>query len=311
MAIAALLATILSPAANLTQRRLHVRRGIAVALVMLASTAVVSTAAFVVIGPLVTQDTSYSDQVQNFLQDARAGKGTAGNLVKKFKLQERFSEKNIQKFGKTLASGSWSVAQRVGNALVALITILTLMILMLAKGPQTLSATARLFPENQQVRLSNIGAQCARAVSGYMIGNLLISLVAGTFNFAFLTIAGVPFAGVLAVWVAVSDLIPLIGATLGAIAVVLVAFIDSPTKGIAAIVFCLLYQLFENNVLSVAVMSRTVHLDPLTVLVSMLIGVELLGIVGAFVAIPVAGMLQVVVRDIWHHRRSAVNGSSA
>ena len=83
---------------------------------------------------------------------------------------------------------------------------------------------------------------------------------------------------------------------------VLVAFLDSPSKGIAALIFCLIYQLFENNVLSVAVMSRTVHLDPLIVLISMLVGVELLGIIGAFVAIPVAGMLQVIVRDIWQHR---------
>ncbi len=305
MAIAGLVATILGPAVDLVELRLRIRRGFAIATVIAASAAITGGMIYVVARPLVNQGTSYAQQVPDFLKDARAGKGTAGSLVKRFNLEERLSEKNIHKFGNELASGSWSFARQVGNALVAMITIITLTLLMLARGPRALTAATTLLEESRRNRVRNVGRQCAKAVSGYMIGNLLISLVAGTASFVFLTIAGVPFAGVLAVFVAITDLIPLIGATLGAVAVVLIAFIDSPAKGIAAIIFCLLYQIFENNVLSVAVMARTVHLDPLVVLVSMLVGVELLGFVGAFAAIPVAGMVQVIVRDLWRHRKAA------
>ncbi len=302
IALAALLATILGPAVNFVELRLRCRRSLAVAVVMLLSTLVASGLIYAVVSPLVNQGTSYAEQVPQFLEDAREGKGAAGNFVKRYNLEERFSQENINKFTNSLTSGSWSIAKQIGNALAALISILTLGIVMLAKGPAALSAGVDLLPEAKRERVRTVGARCAKAVSGYMAGNLLISLVAGTTNFIFLTIIDVPFALVLAVWVSISDLIPLIGATLGAIAVVLVAFLDAPNKGLAALIFCLLYQLFENNVLGVAVMSRTVHLDPLIVLTSMLIGVELLGIIGAFVAIPVAGMVQVIVRDIWQHR---------
>ena len=310
-ALAALLATILGPAVNFVQYRLRCRRSLAVASVMLASAIAASGLIYTVVRPIVNQGTSYAEQVPTFLKDAQAGKGAAGNFVKRYNLEQRFSEENIENFAKSVTSGSWSVAKQVGNALAALISILTLAILMLARGPAALSAGVNLLAESKRARVRTVGAHCAKAVSGYMAGNLLISLVAGTVNFIFLTIADVPFALVLAVWVSISDLIPLIGATLGAIAVVFVAFLDSPGKGVAALIFCLIYQLFENNVLSVAVMSRTVHLDPLVVLISMLIGVELLGIIGAFVAIPVAGMAQVIVRDIWQHRHAHTVPSAA
>jgi predicted PurR-regulated permease PerM len=302
MALAALLATILGPAVNFVETRLRCRRSLAVAMVMLATTTVAASLIYIVVTPLVNQGTSFAEQVPQFLEDAREGKGAAGNFVKRYNLEEKFSEENLRKFGNSVTSGSWSIAKQFGNALAAFISIITLTILMLTKGPAALRAGVDLLAESKRERVRKVGAHCAKAVSGYMAGNLLISLVAGTFNFIFLTIADVPFALVLAVWVAISDLIPLIGATLGAIAVVLVAFLDDPSKGIAALIFCLLYQLFENNVLAVTVMSRTVHLDPLVVLISMLVGVELLGITGAFVAIPVAGMVQVIVRDVWHNR---------
>ena len=148
-----------------------------------------------------------------------------------------------------------------------------------------------------------VAADCSRSVSGYVAGNLLISVIAGSVTFITLTILGVPFAAPLAVWVAIADLIPLVGATLGAIPAVTVAFIYSVPAGIITLIVYVLYQQFENHVLQVTIMSRTVALNPLLVLISVLIGVELLGIVGALVAIPAGGILQVIVRDIYHERK--------
>ena len=151
-----------------------------------------------------------------------------------------------------------------------------------------------------------MAADCARAVTGYVAGNLLISVIAGTAAFLALWIIGVPFRTVLALWVAFADLIPLVGATLGAIPAVIVAFLNSTTMGISTILFFVAYQQFENHVLQVTIMSRTVSLNPLVVLVSVLIGVELTGILGALLAIPVAGVVQVVGRDVLDSHRGGI-----
>ncbi|MCU1486816.1 MAG: putative rane protein, partial [Actinomycetia bacterium] len=107
-----------------------------------------------------------------------------------------------------------------------------------------------------------------------------------------------PYPEVIALFVAFADLIPLVGATMGAVPTVGLSFIHSVTAGIAALVFYIVYQQFENHVLQPTVMSRTVDVNPLTVLVSVLVGVELFGFLGALLAIPAAGIIQVVVRNL-------------
>jgi predicted PurR-regulated permease PerM len=149
----------------------------------------------------------------------------------------------------------------------------------------------------------HIGRDCSKAVTGYVAGNLLISVIAGVTVYAYLWATGVPFKGVLALWVGFADLIPLVGATLGAIPVVAVSFLHSVPVGIGAIVFFIVYQQFENHVLQVTVMAKTVKLNALAVLLSVLIGVELMGITGALLAIPAAGALQVIWRDLYAERR--------
>ena len=136
-----------------------------------------------------------------------------------------------------------------------------------------------------------------------MFGNLVISLIAGISTYIFLRIVGVPYAEVLALWVGFADLIPLVGATLGAIPTVGFAFAQSVPTGIATLVFYIVYQQFENHVLQVTVMSRTVDVNPLAVIISVLVGVELFGFLGAALAIPAAGVIQVVVRSLYDLRR--------
>src|SRR4029079_6199883 len=103
----------------------------------------------------------------------------------------------------------------------------------------------------------------------------------------------------LGLFVGFADLIPLIGATLGAVPCIAVAFLHSVPAGIITLIFFIVYQQFENHVLQVTIMSRTVQLNPLAVLISVLIGVQLYGFLGALLAIPVAGVIQVVARDLY------------
>ena len=139
-----------------------------------------------------------------------------------------------------------------------------------------------------------------------MFGNLAISLIAGAVAYFTLLGLGVPFAGVLGLWVGFADLIPLVGATLGAIPAVVVAFLHSITAGIVMTIVFIVYQQFENHVLQPVVMNRTVQLNQLFVLIAALAGVEMFGLVGALLAIPAAGVIQVIVRDLYDHRKGAL-----
>ena len=136
-----------------------------------------------------------------------------------------------------------------------------------------------------------------------MTGNLAISLIAGVVSTAVLLALDVPFAVALGLLVAILDLIPLAGATIAAILVTTVAFLDATASGVIVLIFFILYQQLENHVLQPIVYGRTVRLSPLAVLIAVLIGAELAGVVGALAAIPVAGTIQVILRDWLDHRR--------
>jgi len=216
-----------------------------------------------------------------------------GELVTRYNLEE-YVQDNQARFQAALRSAgapALEIAQSVFSGIVALLTILVLTFLMLLRGPELCAAALSLVAPAYRERVRLIAADASKAVSGYMFGNLVISVIAGVSTYVFLRIAGVPYAEVLALWVGFADLIPLVGATLGAIPTVGFAFAQSVPTGIAALIFYVVYQQFENHILQVTVMSRTVDVNPLVVILSVLAGVELFGFLGAALAIPAAGVI--------------------
>jgi predicted PurR-regulated permease PerM len=163
-----------------------------------------------------------------------------------------------------------------------------------------------MVPE-RAARWSRIAHEVNQSVTGYMLGNFLTSLIAGTVVFVTLLVLGVPFPFLWALWVALVDFIPMIGGALAGIPTVLFALAHSFTAGVITLVVFLAYTQIENHVLNPVIMSRTVSVNPLLVLVSILVGASigswLGGTFGAFVAalisIPAAGAIQVVVRELW------------
>ncbi len=303
--VALFFAVILTPAVDFLQQRARLRRGIATALVVVTGLVVFSGLIYAFVKPLVDEGTKFSDSVPEMVDDAQEGKGAVGRLVKKYEI-EKWVEENretIDKQARAAGTKGLDVVRQVFSGIVAALTVLVLTILMILRGPELSEAAIAVLPEHRRERVRRVAADAASAVSGYMFGNLVISIIAGVAAYVFLRIAGVPYPEVLALWVAFADLIPLVGATLGAVPTIAVAFLHSVPAGIAAVVFFILYQQFENNVLQVTVMSRTVNLNPLGVLVSVMIGVELFGLLGALLAIPAAGVIQVVVRDLWDEQR--------
>jgi len=303
--IAAFFAVALNPVVNWLQRHLAwCRRSLATLLVFLLVLAVLIGLGVLFVVPLVREGTQLAQQFPSLLADARSGRGSVGSLLERFHVLEyaQRNEASLRKAVSGFGSSAVPVLRGAATSIAGGLTIFVVAYLIVLEMPKIIGGTLALMPASRADRVQRVGADCARTVTGYLSGNLLISIICGGLTYLVLLISGVPFAGLIALFVALADLVPLIGATLGAVVAVIAALTHSVTAGVAVAVFFVVYQQLENHLLQPVIMSRTVMLNPLTVLVSVLIAVELAGILGALLAIPVAGIIQVVARDVWDSR---------
>ena len=301
------LATALNPAVDALQRRGVARRGLAVTIVFVGAILAIVALAATIIPTIVAQVNDFIDAVPGYVEDLTAGRGRLGFLEREYQITERVREA-LSEGGAARVLGisgtALAVTKGVVTAVVATLTIAFLTLFMLLEGPAWVERLYSLLPEEKQPRWRKVGHDIYRTIGGYVTGNLTISLIAGVVSTAVLLGVGVPFAVALGLLVAILDLIPLAGATIAAILVSTVAFLDSTTSGVIVLVFFILYQQLENHVLQPVVYSRTVQLSPLAVLIAVLIGAELAGVIGALAAIPVAGAIQVLLLDWLQHRRA-------
>jgi predicted PurR-regulated permease PerM len=304
--IAAFFAVALNPAANWLERHISwCRRWLATLVVFLVVLVVLGGVVALFVTPLIHEGTQLAGQIPSLVSDAKAGRGPIGHLLQRFHILQWIQQhqSQIQKYAEGVGGTTLSFVRRAATTVAGVLTIFVLAYLMVLESPQILQTSVAPFEQRRADRIRRVGADCARAVTGYITGNLLISVICGVLTYAVLKVTGVPFAGLIALFVAIADLIPLVGATLGAIVAGLAAFVHSITAGIIVVVFFIVYQQLENHLLQPVILSRTVKLNPLTVLVSILFGVEIAGILGALLAIPVAGIIQIIIRDNWDHRR--------
>ena len=282
------------------------RRGIATGIVYVTALVTAAAIGALFIPTLVDQINEFAHKVPDYLDDITKGRGRLGFLQEKYhlvdKARDALDEGGASKlFG--LSGTAFAIAKGVVTAVVATLTILFMTFFMLLEGPNWLGRFFSLLTPPSRARWQAVGRDIYRTVGGYVTGNLVISLIAGTLTAIVLSIMDVPYAIALGFIVAILDLIPLAGATIAAIIVGAVAFLHSITAGIVVVAFFLVYQQVENHVLQPVVYGRTVKLSPLAVLISVLIGAELAGVLGALAAIPVAGALQVLFLDWLRHRR--------
>ncbi len=305
--VAIFLALALNPAVDALQRRGVQRRGVAVSIVFIGAILAIAALAATVIPTIVSQVNDFIDAVPGYVEDLTRGEGRLGFLEREYQITERVREA-LAEGGATrvlgLSGTALAVTKGVITAVIATVTITFLTLFMLLEGPAWMERLYGLLPEEKQPRWRAIGQDIYRTIGGYVTGNLAISLIAGVVSTVVLLIVGVPYAVALGLLVAILDLIPLAGATIAAIIVTTVAFLDSPTSGIVVLIFFVIYQQLENHVLQPVVYGRTVRLSPLAVLVAVLIGAELAGVLGALAAIPVAGTVQVILVDWLKHRRA-------
>jgi predicted PurR-regulated permease PerM len=308
--VALFLATALNPAVEFLQRKWVRRRGLAVAITYVAALIVAAGVVGSFAPTAVTQVRHFSDAAPGYADDLTHGRGKLGFLETRYHVVEKV-QKAVKGGGGAKFLGvtgtALAVTKSVLTAVVATLTIMFMTLFMLLEGPAWVQRFFGLIPEHQRPRWEAVGQSIYKTVGGYVTGNLLISLIAGLTFGILLFALGVPYAVALGLLVALLDLIPLAGATIAAVLVTLVAFAASGTTvGIIVAIVFLAYQQLENHILQPLVYGRTVQLSPLAVLISVLIGAQVAGILGALGAIPVAGAIQVILADWQAHRRSGL-----
>jgi predicted PurR-regulated permease PerM len=306
--VAGFIALLLNPLVVVLQRFVR-RRGIAVTLVTMVSVAAFAGLAVAFGYPLINGLSHLASALPNYVTTAEHGKNWVGRLVTRYHLNA-WVTKNAPKlvtYGKDLAQPALSLGEGAVSVVFELFTIFVLVVLLLLEGPRLRKGLLDLMRPSRAARVSLVASEVNRSVTGFMLGNFATSVIAGLVVMVTLLGLGVPFPFLWALWVALVDFLPMIGGALAGIPVVLFAAAHGLTAGIITLVVFLVYTQVENHVLNPVIMSKTVRISPLLVLVSILVGATIGswigglfgGFVAALLAIPVAGAMHVIVREVW------------
>jgi predicted PurR-regulated permease PerM len=301
--IAAFIAIAVSGPVNLLSR--WMRRGLAIALVYVAVILVPFFMLAILVPPIVTQmgnlarnAPQYAQDVSNFVSDNK----TLQELNEKYDLTKKLQDEAAQLPSKVGdAAGTLAdVGAGIASSVFAGVTILILSIFMVGGGPRWRAAFLRLQSGERREALERLFDRIGAAVGNYVRGALLQALIAGVTSWIVLMVLGIDYPLALALVIFVLDLVPLVGATLGAILVGIVTlFTDFPTATIVWVVWSIVYQQVENNLIQPRIQSRAVKIEPVLVLVSVLFGATLFGVLGALLAVPAAASIQIAVREYW------------
>src|SRR5215207_2856939 len=308
--LALFLAAVLNPAVNWLERR-RIKRSIGIVLTYLG----VVLGLLLILGIFVPVVYSEIRDLIDFIVAVTQSPGGASEYLRTFleqlglgslfnTLSERLSElpSQLGQLARSFLLSAGGLAVSAATFVSALVSILTLTFFLLLNPQGFINAGLRLFAEPQRPRVRRLLGQSAGAVSGYITGNLAISFICGVLTFIVLLVLGMPYPAALALLVALLDLIPLVGATLGGALLVVVGFFVSPLTAIILLVYVLVYQQVEGSVLQPMVYSRAVQLNALVIFIAVLVGAALLGIPGALLAIPVAEIIRIVATDLIEYR---------
>ncbi len=315
--VAGFLAILLNPFVHLLQR-LKMSRSVASIVVFVLGILTFFGLAFLFGYPLVGAITHFANGLPKLVNQVERGKGRLGHLVAKYHVAA-WVKQNVPKIAdaaKGLSAPALAAGKATLAAIVLLVTIAMLTLLILLEAPSMARALLSSMSADRRDRVRQISTKVERAVVGYMFGNIVTSIMAGVVMLVAMLILGVPFAVLLALWVGLVDLLPLVGGLLAAIPVIIIAAFHSILAAVILLVVFIVYQEVENHVLNPIVMSRTVKMNPLWVLLAVLIGADLGDIVGsvagaffaALMAIPIAGAIQVILKELWSS--TSQNGSS-
>jgi len=295
--IALFIAVSLDPAVR-RLNRWGVRRGWAVVVILLITTGIVAGFLISVIPSMVHQFQVLIHDFPGYVKTLQERSPGFRRLSDRYHLTTKIEDLLASLPGK-VSTGAITVTRRLFGALFSTLTVVVLTIYFMADLPRLRQSAARLFPKAHRAEVAKITDVMVDKVGAYMIGNLAISLFAGLATFVCFTALGLPFAVPVGFAVAVFDLIPMIGATLGAIVCVGVSLLTSNIwpETVVVVIFFVAYQQVENYLIAPRVQKQAVSLSAAAVLLAGLIGATILGLIGALMAIPVAAALKVIFAE--------------
>jgi predicted PurR-regulated permease PerM len=275
----------------------RIKRGPAVAVTWIFLLLVLAGVVWFVIAPLVTQATKLGGDIPQLLQDLRAKSAIFQDLEQRFHLEQRIRELGDDLPG-VLARDALNAGRTLLSALVSTLLIVVLSIYFMLDMPRLRRGAVMLTPRRHHATARFTVSTVIDKVGAYMIGNIIISIIAGVTSLVVMLALRVPFALPLAIIVAITDLIPLIGATIGAAVCVLVAAasVDNWWSAVGLLIFFIVYQQLENYVIAPRVLRGAVQVSAVGVLISALIGAALLGVIGAVMGVPIAAALKALMQ---------------
>ncbi len=287
----------LDPVVQWLERR-SLPRWLAITVVFVTVIAFFAVFGLAIVPALSDQVSQFVDRLPAYLEQLR-NQPQIRELDQRYQLLERAQQYLTSgDLGTQAFGGLLGAAGIVISAVFSTLTVLILTLYFLASLRSVTRLGYRLVPSSRRPRVRLLGDEILKRVGGYVAGNLLISLIAGVTTFIFLTIAGVPYALALSILVAITDLIPLIGAGIGAAVVTVVGLFVSVPVALACLVFFIIYQQIENYLIAPRVMKSSVDVAPTATIVAALIGGTLMGVVGALLAIPFAAALQLILDEV-------------
>jgi predicted PurR-regulated permease PerM len=308
--LALFLAAVLNPAVNWLERH-RITRSIGILLTYLGVVLGLLLVLGIFVPVVVSEIRDLIDFIVGVTQTPGGGTEYLRNLLEQLGLGSLFNTLSEQLANLPSQLGAWAkslllsaggLAISAATFVSALVSILTLTFFLLLGAERFVNGTIQLFAEPQRPRVRSLLQRSAGAVSGYISGNLAISVICGVTTFIVLLVLGMPYPAALALLVALLDLIPLVGATLGGALLIVVGLFVSPITALILLVYVLVYQQVEGSVLQPLVYSRAVQLNALLIFAAVLVGAALMGIPGALLAIPVAEIIRIVVTDLVEHR---------
>jgi predicted PurR-regulated permease PerM len=299
--LAAFLALSLNPivTALTKQRRVPMRRSGAVLVVALGMLALVAGFLAVIVPPVVTEVTALIHAIPHLLQEIQDRSTYLGQLEAKYhvvsRVQSALSSRGV---GTTALTGIVGAGKYVLSTLTSTFAVVALTIYFLAGLPNIVAVAYRTVPASRRARVQQLGDQLIGQVGRYMLGSVLNASIAGLSTYIWTLAWGIQYPAALGVLVALMDMIPVIGSTIGGAIVTLVALTVSVPVAVATLAFYVGFRLFEDYVLLPRVMRQAVDVPPIVTVVALLIGGSLLGIVGALVSIPVAAALKLILQEV-------------
>ncbi|HTX01563.1 MAG TPA: AI-2E family transporter [Acidimicrobiales bacterium] len=297
--VALFLAIGLEPAVDWQQRH-RIPRWAAVLIVLLAVAALVGGFVAAAVSPIASEVSELTKNLPRYRSDLTSGKGWLGHLVSTLHLQSVVKNGGTSTFKPKLSwlGGVLGAGRIVVNAVTATISVFVLTIYFLVAFPKLRALWLGLVPRSRRARIEPISDEVFSRVGGFVLGNLVTSIVSGALTTIWLSLFGVPYPVLLGLFVALFDLIPVIGSTVAGAVVTAVSLVKGVPVAVGTLGFYIFYRFFEDYLLTPRVMRHTVAISPGLTIVATLIGVTLLGLIGALVAIPAAAAVRLVVEEV-------------